>query len=79
MIEEKQDALIDATAIRSSVNQSTATSTVRTVWTFEVVDLSAVPADFLMLNEKAVRQAIKDGAREIAGLKIFQTSQVAIK
>ena len=79
MIEEKQDAIIDATAVRSTVNQSTATSTVRTVWTFEVVDLSAVPADFLMLNEKAVRQAIKDGAREIAGLKIFQTSQVAIK
>lgn len=79
MIGEKQDALIDATAVRSTVNQSTATSTVRTVWTFEVVDLSAVPSDFLMLNEKAVRQAIKDGAREIAGLKIFQTSQVAIK
>lgn len=79
MIEEKQYSIIDATAVRSTVNQSTATSTVRTVWTFEVVDLSAVPADFLMLNEKAVRQAIKDGAREIAGLKIFQTSQVAIK
>ena len=52
---------------------------VRMIWDFEVVDLSKVSVEYLMINEKAVREAIRNGAREIEGVKIFQKPVVAIK
>ena len=48
-------------------------------WTFEVVSLHDVPRDWLTLNESAVRQAIKDGARAIPGLRIYQAESVVIR
>lgn len=78
-IEEKQNKIIDATAKKETINQSSANSTVRTVWSFRLVDLKKVPAQYIQLNETAIRQAIKDGERHIDGLEIFQQSQVAIR
>lgn len=78
-IEEKQNKIIDDTAKKEKINQSSANSTVRSVWSFRLVDLSKVPVEFIQLNETAVRQAIKNGARNIEGLEIYQQSQVAIR
>ena len=78
-IEEKQNKIIDATAKKETINQSSANSTVRTVWAFRLIDLKKVPAQYIQLNETAIRQAIKDGERHIDGLEIFQQSQVAIR
>ena len=78
-IEEKQNKIIDATAKKETINQSSSNSTVRTVWAFRLVDLKKVPAQYIQLNETAIRQAIKDGERHIDGLEIFQQSQVAIR
>lgn len=78
-IEEKQNKIIDATAKKETINQSSANSTVRTVWAFRLVDLKKVPAQYIQLNETAIHQAIKDGERHIDGLEIFQQSQVAIR
>lgn len=78
-IEEKQNKIIDETAKKQTINQSSANSTVRKVWAFKVVDMSKIPLEYLQLNETAVRNAIKEGKREIAGLEIFQQSQVAIR
>ena len=61
------------------INQSSETSVVRQVWSFRVTDISKVPAEFLLINEKAVREAIRSGVREISGISIFSESQVAIK
>ena len=61
------------------INQSSANSVVRKVWAFRLTDLSKVPLQYLQLNETAVRNAIKSGERNIAGLEIFQECQVAIK
>ncbi|OJW75687.1 hypothetical protein [Spirosoma sp. 48-14] len=41
-------------------------------WTFEVESLTMVPNQFLQVNEKAVREAISRGMRNIDGLKIYQ-------
>lgn len=78
-IEAKQNKLIDATAKQPEINQSSANSVVRKVWAFRLTDLSKVPLQYLQLNETAVRNAIKSGERNIAGMEIFQECQVAIK
>lgn len=78
-IEAKQNKLIDATAKQAEINQSSANSVVRKVWVFRLTDLSKVPLQYIQLNETAVRNAIKAGERNIAGLEIFQECQVAIK
>ncbi|MEO0330273.1 MAG: hypothetical protein AAF223_01105, partial [Bacteroidota bacterium] len=48
------------------------TDGVRKVWTFTIDDLSEVPQEYLMLNEKKVREAIHSGERKIPGITIFQ-------
>lgn len=78
-IEAKQIKIIDDTAKTEKLNQSSATSTVRRVWNFKIIDFSKIPAEFLQLNETAVRNAIRNGARDIAGLEIYQECQVAVK
>ena len=78
-IEAKQNKLIDATAKQAEINQSSSNSVVRKVWAFRLTDLSKVPLQYIQLNETAVRNAIKAGERNIAGLEIFQECQVAIK
>ena len=48
------------------------TEGVRNVWNYEVQNLANVPREYLMLDEKKVRQAIRSGERTISGLMIFQ-------
>jgi len=54
-------------------------SNIRMVWTFEVTNLNEIPREFLVLNETAVRNAIKAGTREIPGINIFQTEQLNLR
>lgn len=78
-LEDKQNQIINQTAKAEVVNLSTENNIVSKVWDFELVDISAVPQEFIILNDKAVRQAIREGVREIKGLKIFQKARVSIK
>ena len=50
-----------------------------TIGSLKSLDLNAVPAHFLMLNEAAVKLAIKQGVRTIPGLKIENRPKVAIR
>jgi hypothetical protein len=54
-------------------------TTVRKTWTFEVVDEKSIPRNFMVLNEKMVREQIRNGVREIAGLRIFQQDTVVAR
>lgn len=76
--DQRQEIMAKASA-PTEINQSGANASVRMVWAFDVVDLAQVPVEFVTVNDSAVRQAIKDGTREIAGLKIYQKPTVAIK
>jgi len=55
------------------------TASVRKVWDFEVVDVALVPAAFLMVNEQAIRGAVRGGARSIPGVRIFQSDGLAVR
>ena len=50
----------------------------RKTWTFKVTDLSKVPLEYMMLNEKMVKAAVSSGKRgtEIPGIEIYQESKV---
>lgn len=78
-LEESQNKIINDTAKVQAINLSSSVSSVRMIWDFNVVDIQHVPTEFLQVNEKAIREAIRNGARDISGLEIFQKSSVAIK
>lgn len=40
-------------------------------WVYELVDLTQVPREYLMLDSAKANQAIRAGARDIAGLRIY--------
>lgn len=49
------------------------------VWDFEIEDETKIPREFLMVNEKAIRAAIKAGVRHIPGVRIFQREELAVR
>jgi len=63
----------------SNVKTETGQTRTRLVKKFEVVDASKVPAEYLMVDEKKIRQAVvKDGVKRIAGVKIWEESQISV-
>jgi len=41
-------------------------------WVFDVVSESKVPRDYLTIDIQKIRQAVRDGIREIPGVEIYQ-------
>lgn len=78
-IADKRQDIIDKATAPIEINQSGENASVRMVWAFDIKDIAQIPSEYLVLNEKAVREAIKAGVREIPGLKIYQKPTVAIK
>ena len=48
------------------------------LWTFEVENTDALPRSYMIPDEKKIREAVRLGIREIAGVKIFQKEQIRI-
>lgn len=63
----------------TTYGQTGAVSTVKKIWAFELVDLSQVPVEFCVLDQVKVNQAIRAGAREIPGLRIFQKDSLSVR
>lgn len=59
--------------------ESQKVSGARRLWTFRVTDPSQVPAEFLIVDEKKIREAVRAGARQIPGVEIFQDLQIAAR
>jgi len=49
------------------------------VWSFELLDSALVPREFLIVDERLIRAAIKSGTREISGVKIFEETKISIR
>jgi hypothetical protein len=49
------------------------------VWDFEIVDEVKVPRNFMIVNEKAIRAAVKAGVRNIPGVKVYQKEELAVR
>lgn len=59
--------------------ESDKSKNLRKDWDFEVVNSGLVPREFLIVDETMIRNAIKKGIREIAGVKIFQNEKVVLR
>lgn len=53
------------------------TTKTRKQWTYEVIDESLVPREYLQINGPAITKAVRDGARDISGVKIYE-KEIAI-
>lgn len=47
-------------------------------WTYEIIDPLAVPREYLMINETAIRQAIREGLRDLPGIRIYEEINVRL-
>ena len=55
------------------------TASVRKTWDFEIIDAAKLPPAFLIPNEQAIRAAVRAGARQIDGVRIFQRDDLAVR
>lgn len=78
-IENKQNKAIEATVSQEKVNLSTSSASVSMVWDFEVTDKSKLPLEYLKVDEVAIRNAIRNGERDIAGVNIYQKPQISLR
>lgn len=47
-------------------------------WKFEVLDPFSVPRDFCTVDESLIRKSVKQGVREIEGVRIYEDAQIKI-
>lgn len=71
--------VLPAKSEKAAVRTETGTSYQRKIWSFEVEKLYEVPLEYMLLNEKAVNAAIRNGVRSIPGLKILETTSTVIR
>lgn len=65
------------TKVVTSVKTETAKVVTKTVTKFEIVDPSKVPDDYKVVSEQLVRKAVNSGIKKIAGVKIYEETQVS--
>lgn len=70
--------VVDVPQGTKTVRTAAGATTIVSRWTFEVTDINLVPRRLLVLNDRAVKDAIKAGTREIPGLRIYTENTVRI-
>lgn len=50
----------------------------RKTWKFDIVDEGLVPRKYLEVNEKAIREAVRQGIREIPGVNIYEEENINV-
>lgn len=74
-----KEAAAKAEKVNLRAKAASGSSVISKVWDFELEDLSKVPQEFLVLDQVKVRAAIRDGRREISGIKVFQKSRMGVR
>jgi hypothetical protein len=54
-------------------------ASIRKVWAWELENFSELPDEYKKVDEVALNKAVKSGARNIPGVKIFQKSETVIR
>ena len=55
------------------------TSTIKKVWKWKITDETKVPREYLVVNDKALNEAMKNGERRIDGVEFYQEEQMSIR
>lgn len=61
------------------VTGSGSQATGSTEWRGEVIDIAALPRQYMMANQAAIDAAIKGGARDIPGVRIYEAVKTTIR
>lgn len=56
-----------------------ATTTVKKVWKWKLIDESKIPREYLEISTSAIGKAISAGNRDIPGIEIYQDEQISIR
>ncbi|MGB9791315.1 MAG: hypothetical protein ACPLTR_01910 [Thermacetogeniaceae bacterium] len=64
-----------ATTQRAEMGQAIA----HKVWEFEIEDEAQIPREYLSVDTRKIREAIKQGVRHIPGIRIFQTERLTVR
>jgi hypothetical protein len=75
---EKAGHQVNAPVVLERPETKIGNTQTRKVWTFRVIDFSKIPDEYKLINQVTVNQAIRDGAREIGGLEIYQEEKLSI-
>lgn len=76
---DRKRAEDEAARIAEQTALSQKSSSISKRWVFKVEDTSVVPRQFLMVDEKAVKEFIKQGGRVIPGIKIYQEEGLVLR
>ena len=66
-----------ATVVPDIIESKSGEIRTRKTWTFKVVDEKTIPRDYMILDERKVKEAIRSGERKIKGLEIFQQEDLS--
>lgn len=64
---------------KEPVRSDSAVSSAVMVWKHEVVDAAAVPREYLMVDEAAIKAAVKAGIRDVPGVRIFEEAEMRVR
>jgi hypothetical protein len=64
---------------KEPVRSDSAVSSAVMVWKHEVIDASAVPRNYLMVDDKALTAAVKAGIRIIPGVRVFEEAEMRVR
>lgn len=73
--DQEVEVVNDVIATRSDYS----TTSVTKRWKHELIDINKVPLEYLMLDDKKIKEAIKEGNKSIKGLKIYQEESLIIR
>lgn len=74
-----QARIAEPMAAPTGIKTDNGTTSLRMRWTFQVVDPAQIPRDFLAVDEKKIRAAVAQGAREIPGVSIYEEETLATR
>lgn len=82
-VEEVKQEIVKVEPVKAApVRTMSGTSTIRKDWTFDVVsveELAKSRSDLVIENTVAIRQAIRNGERDIPGLRIYQKETLSVR
>lgn len=82
-VEEVKQEIVKVEPVKAApVRTMSGTSTIRKDWTFDVIsvdELAKSRTDLVIENTVAIRQAIRNGEREIPGLRIYQKETLSVR
>jgi len=64
---------------KEPVRSDSAVSSAVMVWKHEVIDAAAVPREYLMVDDAAIKAAVKAGIRAIPGVRVFEDAEMRVR